>query len=166
MSTVAEAFPRGRPSASSACRSCASLPAAWKLRFRGDFRDIVAFSRTIQDGLRGGIPGLRFVYFHRPEYIEAVCVKNDKYYVKPMGSEGLRRFIGNGLLTSEGQFHLRQRRMIQPAFHKKRLDAYAQCMVDITRGADCPVAGRPGPRHQRGNDGCDAFHHREDHVQR
>ena len=132
MSTIAEAAPRGRHRLQRV-PLLRLLPAAWKLRFRGDFGDIVSFSRTIQDGLRGGIPGLRFVYFHRPEYIEAVCVKNDKYYVKPMGSEGLRRFIGNGLLTSEGQFHLRQRRMIQPAFHKKRLDTYAQCMVEITQ---------------------------------
>lgn len=131
MSTIAEAAPRGQQTLQR-IPLLRLLPAAWKLRFRGDFSEIVAFSRTIQDGLRGGIPGLRFVYFHRPEHIEAVCVKNDKYYAKPLGSEGLRRFIGNGLLTSEGQFHLRQRRMIQPAFHKKRLDAYAQCMVDIT----------------------------------
>lgn len=103
------------------------------MRTRGDFKAIVALSRTIGAGLQINLGFIRFVYFHRPEFVEAVCVKNDKSYAKPMGIEGLRRFLGNGLLTSEGQFHLRQRRMIQPAFHKKRIDAYAQCMVQYTR---------------------------------
>ena len=103
------------------------------MRTRGDFKAIVALSRTIGAGLQINLGFVRFVYFHRPEYVEAVCVKNDKSYAKPTGIEGLRRFLGNGLLTSEGQFHLRQRRMIQPAFHKKRIDAYAQCMVHYTR---------------------------------
>lgn len=108
------------------------LPALLKVRFGGNFDDIVAYSQTIRHGIRTGFGPFRFVYIQRPEHIEAVCVKNDKSYMKPLGIEGLRRFLGNGLLTSEGQFHLRQRRMIQPAFHKKRIDAYATCMVDLS----------------------------------
>jgi cytochrome P450 len=38
--------------------------------------------------------------------------------------------VGNGLLTSEGEFWLRQRRVLQPAFHRERLVGYAQTMVD------------------------------------
>lgn len=107
--------------------------AAVKARIWGDFSEIVAYSQGIGGGLSLDLGIVRFIYFHRPEYVEAVCVKNDKCYSKPRGLEGLRRILGNGLLTSEGQFHLRQRRMIQPAFHKKRIDAYAQCMVAFTR---------------------------------
>lgn len=104
-----------------------------KMRMRGDFKDVVEISRSIGPGLQINLGFLRFIYFHRPEFVEAVCVKNDRCYVKPAGNEGLKRFLGNGLLTSEGQFHLRQRRMIQPAFHRKRIDTYARCMVDFSR---------------------------------
>jgi len=105
---------------------------AW-FRMTGNFHPVVAFSKTIGVGLQARFGWFRLVYLHRPEHIEIVCVKSDKSYTKPSGIEGLRRFIGNGLLTSEGQFHLRQRRMIQPAFHKKRIAAYGDCMVAFTR---------------------------------
>ena len=45
--------------------------------------------------------------------------------------------LGNGLLTSEGDFHLRQRRMMQPAFHRKRIAAYADIMVDEAARVGC-----------------------------
>lgn len=108
------------------------LPAAIRMRMRGDFSDFVRIARTAPAGLQAHIAWQRFVYLQRPEHIEALCVKNDKCYVKPLGNKALKRFLGEGLLTSEGQFHLRQRRMIQPAFHKKRIDAYAQCMVELS----------------------------------
>src|ERR1041385_2156020 len=40
-----------------------------------------------------------------------------------------KRFLGEGLLTSEGEFHRRQRRLAQPAFHHKRIQAYADMMT-------------------------------------
>lgn len=106
-----------------------------RMRATGQFDEIIAFTRTIGPGLQINLGFLRFVYLQRPEHIEAVCVKNDKCYQKPLGIEGLKRFIGNGLLTSEGQFHLRQRRMIQPAFHRRRIDSYAQIMVTLTQAS-------------------------------
>jgi len=41
-----------------------------------------------------------------------------------------KMLLGEGLLTSEGEFHLRQRRLVQPAFHRQRIAAYTQEMVD------------------------------------
>ncbi len=40
-----------------------------------------------------------------------------------------KRFLGEGLLTSEGEFHRRQRRLSQPAFHRQRMKAYAEVMA-------------------------------------
>src|SRR4051794_14455535 len=48
--------------------------------------------------------------------------------------EGARALLGDGLLTSEGEHHRRQRRLIQPAFHRERLDGYARIMS--RRGAE------------------------------
>jgi cytochrome P450 len=44
-----------------------------------------------------------------------------------------RQAIGQGLLTSDGEFHKRQRRLVQPSFHYKRIAVYADVMVSFTR---------------------------------
>ena len=45
----------------------------------------------------------------------------------------MEQLDGNGLITSEGDFWLRQRRLVQPAFHVKRLGGYGEIMVDLAR---------------------------------
>ena len=47
---------------------------------------------------------------------------------KGRGLEQTRVLLGDGLLTSEGDLHRRQRRLIQPAFHASRIEAYARSM--------------------------------------
>ena len=70
------------------------------------------------------------VYFlNRPEYIEDVLVTNFRKFKKGRGLESNRRLFGNGLLTSEGEFWRRERRLCQPAFHPERIQSYAQVMV-------------------------------------
>ncbi|USX49117.1 cytochrome P450 [Lentzea sp. HUAS12] len=53
-----------------------------------------------------------------------------------------RAFVGNGLAVSSGAFHLRQRRMMQPAFHRDRIAGYATTMVRAT--LDLVESWRPG----------------------
>jgi len=61
---------------------------------------------------------------------ERVLKTNAANYDKQHGSfRMLRRVFGNGLLTSEGSFWLRQRRLAQPAFHRERLGRMAERMV-------------------------------------
>jgi cytochrome P450 len=58
-----------------------------------------------------------------PAVIQHILQKNNRNYRKSrMQTEILRHYVGKGLLTSEGAFWLRQRRLIQPAFHKAKLD--------------------------------------------
>ncbi|MBK8502441.1 MAG: cytochrome P450 [Saprospiraceae bacterium] len=57
-----------------------------------------------------------------PEIIQHVLQKNHRNYRKSDIQTGLlAHYIGNGLLTSEGEYWLKQRRLIQPGFHRKRL---------------------------------------------
>ena len=68
--------------------------------------------------------------FSHPDLIRDVLVTHQKNFHKSRGLERARRLLGNGLLTSEDEFHLRQRRLAQPAFHRARIAAYAATMVD------------------------------------
>jgi cytochrome P450 len=68
--------------------------------------------------------------FSHPDLIRDVLVTNQKNFHKSRGLERAKRLLGNGLLTSEGEFHLRQRRLAQPAFHRQRIEAYASTMSD------------------------------------
>jgi cytochrome P450 len=65
-----------------------------------------------------------------PADIEGILVTHSRGFVKNPGFQNIKRVLGEGLLSSEGEFHLRQRRMIQPAFHRQQIAAYAPLMVE------------------------------------
>jgi len=67
-----------------------------------------------------------------PADIRHVLHDNARNYHKSPLYDRLRDSLGNGLLTSEDAFWLRQRRLAQPAFHRQRLTAMADAMVDCT----------------------------------
>jgi cytochrome P450 len=64
-----------------------------------------------------------------PELIEHVLVRDHRKYRKDVTTRLLSPFLGNGLLTSEGDFWRRQRRLAQPAFHHQRIASYGRTMV-------------------------------------
>ncbi len=64
-----------------------------------------------------------------PADIEALLVTQHRKFVKGTALQATRRVLGQGLLTSEGDFHLRQRRLIQPIFHRQRIASYGDSMV-------------------------------------
>jgi cytochrome P450 len=65
-----------------------------------------------------------------PDLIRDVLVTNQHDYGKGAGLQWAKRFLGEGLLTSEGEFHTRQRRLSQPAFHRQRIGSYAAVMAE------------------------------------
>jgi cytochrome P450 len=71
----------------------------------------------------------------RADLAREVLVTHQRSFKKGPGFERARIVLGNGLLTSEGDFHLRQRRMLQPAFHRRVVDSYAAIMLDEARRA-------------------------------
>jgi cytochrome P450 len=83
-----------------------------------------------------------------PDDVRHVLQDNARNYHKSPLYDKLRMFLGNGLLTSEDDFWLRQRRIAQPAFHRQRMAALAGVMADAARDAAArwqPLAsaGRP-----------------------
>src|SRR5262245_47275221 len=68
-----------------------------------------------------------------PDLIEQVLVTDARHYVKHFGARNYKPVLGIGLVTSEGEFWLRQRRLAQPAFLRNRVVSYAPVMSDLTR---------------------------------
>jgi cytochrome P450 len=83
----------------------------------------------------GDIARFRLVHhnaylLNHPDWIKEVLVTNQANFTKSRMLERARVLLGDGLLTSEDEFHRRQRRLVQPAFHRDRLAGYAASMVD------------------------------------
>ena len=68
-------------------------------------------------------------FINDPELIRDVFVVNAHKFMKGRALQRAKSLLGEGLLTNEGESHLRQRRMIQPAFHRTRIADYARSMV-------------------------------------
>jgi cytochrome P450 len=67
-----------------------------------------------------------------PDLIQQVLVTDAKFYIKHFGARTFKPVLGNGLVTSEGEFWLRQRRLLQPAFLKAQVQSYAPVMAGLT----------------------------------
>src|ERR687884_1032421 len=75
--------------------------------------------------------GRQHVYLiNNPQYIENILIRDYKNFIKSRGLQVSRRLLGEGLVTSEGEYHDKQRRIIQPAFHPNRIRNYGNMIVD------------------------------------
>lgn len=75
-------------------------------------------------------PFVAYVATH-PDLVHQVLVTDADKVRKPLGIvSALYPVLGNGLFSSDGEFWKRQRKLVQPAFHTKRIGAYGQVMVD------------------------------------
>src|ERR1700758_168795 len=95
-------------------------PIGFLMSIAHDYGDIVRFKIG---------PRNAFLLNH-PDYIKDVLVTHNRNFVKSRGLERTKHLLGKGLLTSEGDFHHRQRRLAQPAFHRQRIMAYGTVMTD------------------------------------
>ncbi len=101
-------------------------------------RDPLRFVRQLQreygDMVMVNIGKLPFVFFFRPEYVRYFLTEHQKNFTKAnRGRTNLKRVLGDGLLTIDGEYHRQQRRLVQPAFHKHRIESYANVMVQYTQ---------------------------------
>src|SRR5690242_21890094 len=120
----AERFPPGPP------------PSLLRTLFGPFRRDPLQFFSGLAKNY-GDVAGLRLfsfktIFINHPDLIEEVLVTNARKYSKGRVLRANRHVFGEGLLTSEGDFWLRQRRLAQPAFHRARIASYAATMVAYT----------------------------------
>jgi len=99
-------------------RSFRKAPTEFLTRLK-DLGDVTSFRMGPQQGY----------FINDPDLIRDVFVVNAHKFMKGRALQRAKSLLGEGLLTSEGEKHLRQRRMIQPAFHRARIADYARSMV-------------------------------------
>lgn len=95
-------------------------PIAFFTRLASEYGDVAHFKL-------GSVP---VFLISRPDLIRDILITNNKQFMKGEGLQRAKRLLGEGLLTSEGEIHLRQRRLVQPAFHRQRIAGYAAMMVE------------------------------------
>jgi cytochrome P450 len=90
--------------------------------------------RRYGDVVEIALGGKTLYIMSNPEHIEQIHARTGYEFIKGYtSSPSLARLLGNGLLTSEGDFWLRQRRLSAPTFHHKRIIDYASTIVDYAQ---------------------------------
>src|SRR6188768_3209992 len=76
--------------------------------------------------------GHQHMYFlNSPALVQEALVAKNAHFMKSRILQRAKALLGDGLLTNEGASHLRQRRLVQPAFHRDRLIRYAADMTAL-----------------------------------
>jgi cytochrome P450 len=96
---------------------------------RRPLEHFASLARTYGDVAGFHIAGQPIVLVSDPDLIRDVLVTHGRTFHKGRGLERAKMLLGEGLLTSEDDLHLRQRRLAQPAFHRARIAAYADTMA-------------------------------------
>jgi cytochrome P450 len=95
-------------------------------------RDPLAFFEelaAVGDVVTVRIGPQRVYLVSHPELVRDVLVAHGRSFMKGRALQEAKRILGDGLLTSEGELHLRQRRLIQPLFHQERVAGFGADMV-------------------------------------
>ncbi len=71
-------------------------------------------------------------FLNHPDLIRDLLITSNTKFEKGRALKRAKNLLGDGLLTSEGEKHLRQRRMIQPSFHRQRIAEYAKAMTEYS----------------------------------
>ena len=89
-------------------------------------------SREYGDVVTLRFPGTLAYLISAPYHVEQILVKNNRNFIKDRYTRMELSVLGNGLLVNEGDSWRRQRRLAQPAFHRRRVEAYGETMVSFT----------------------------------
>jgi cytochrome P450 len=88
--------------------------------------------RELGDVCAVPIPGAQNFMVHDVDVLQRVFVDEASSFKKSRLYQAMRKVIGIGLLTNDGEAHLQQRRLVAPAFHRARVQEYAAAMVENT----------------------------------
>ena len=99
---------------------------------RDPLKFFVETARDYGDIAHFTVGALHFYLITHPDFLQYVLQENNRNYHKGVTYDKIRPLLGNGLVTSDGPYWLRQRRLIQPAFHRKRLADLAGLMTEAT----------------------------------
>lgn len=97
-----------------------------------DSHILVENFETYGDPFKVNFGAQKLIFTRNPNIVKQILHTNAKSYIKGISMRKQRPYLGNGLLLSEGNHWLRQRRLSQPQFHRKKIAAFAQTMVDYT----------------------------------
>ncbi len=100
------------------------------LKFRRRPTEFLAEAAALGDVTFFKLGGHSAFFLNHPALARDLLVVNAHKFKKGRALQRAKKLLGEGLLTSEKEAHLRQRRMIQPAFHRARIAEYARSMVE------------------------------------
>ncbi|HZW55666.1 MAG TPA: cytochrome P450 [Nitrososphaerales archaeon] len=95
-------------------------------------RNLANIHKKYQDIVQLKLGVTKLYLVTNPELIQEILVTKQRDFVKGEYLQRTKKVFGEGLLTSEGDFHHRQRRLVQPAFHQSRIESYASTMTSYT----------------------------------
>lgn len=90
---------------------------------------LVSAQKTYGDFVHMKLAGRDVYLVSSPDLISEILVSRAKEFKQSRALQLAKDLLGEGLLTSEGEHHLKQRRMIAPAFHRKKIMEYGQVMT-------------------------------------
>jgi len=103
--------------------------------FRRDPLALLERAASYGDVVLLRVPRFDAYLLNHPSLAKQVLVTGSHDFKKGRAIEDIKRVLGEGLLTSEGELHHRQRRLIQPIFHHERIAGYGDTMVEEARRA-------------------------------
>jgi cytochrome P450 len=97
-------------------------------------RDPIPFFRKLADDYGDAsqfhVGPQQIFFFNHPDLIRELLVTQHRSFHKSRVLQRSKIIFGEGLLTSEEEVHRRQRRLVQPAFHRERIARYAEVMIE------------------------------------
>jgi cytochrome P450 len=88
--------------------------------------------------------GTPIVFVNDPDLIREILVTQGSSFVKERTVRRMKLLLGDGLITSDEPFHMRQRRIAAPAFHRQRIQAYGDRIVESAVQASARIVpGKP-----------------------
>src|SRR5690606_8338501 len=99
--------------------------------FNADSLQFLLNAASIGDTVRMKFGPFDLYYFNHPDDIHDILVTKVKHFEKSFVlKRALADVSGDNLFTSDGDFWKKQRKLMQPAFHAKRIGSYADIMID------------------------------------